>query len=92
MVKDQPQSKTEGQLTGYAQNMHEEVAVDRSVDRPKEAATVDGISRPLDWPTEIPEFNQRVESLRICPAVDHPVDLSKEPVDRPSTKKRVLGS
>jgi len=72
--------------------MHKEV----TVDRPEEAAAADGVGRPprgssdsrwsrsttqsTDWNARV---QQRVSSLRIFPALDRPVNCSKELIDRP---------
>ena len=59
--------KTEGwsisRSTGHAQNVHKEVAIDRSVDHLEEAAVADGVGRPPGRQTEMPEFN---EELALC--------------------------
>ena len=58
MVEDHTQPKTDCRSTGHAQNVHNEAAVDRSVDLPEEAEATDGVGQPLGRSTEMSESNR----------------------------------
>ena len=63
MIEDKAEPKIESWLTGHAQNVHKEVKVDRSIDRPDEAAAADGVDRPPGRLTEMPELTRE---LTLC--------------------------